>query len=102
LKTVYTRVISVDIASEKIDVNDSDSKIASEMLNTCAAIAKKFVAKIKSPETTLAICEATGGYEHLLVDAMHQAGINVCVVNPRQVRDFAKTILRSPGCSRQI
>jgi len=90
MKTVYTRVIGVDIASEKIDVNDSDSKIASQLPNTCAAITKKFAAKIKSLETTLVICEATGGYEHVLVDAMHQAGINVCVANPRQVRDFAK------------
>lgn len=90
MKPNFTRVIGVDIASEKIDVNDSQSKIAVQMPNTCAAIAKRFVAKIKSAETTLVICEATGGYEDVLVDAMHDAGISVCVANPRQVRDFAK------------
>ena len=36
------------------------------------------------------ICEATGGYERALVCALHQAGIAVSVVNPRQVRDFAR------------
>lgn len=36
------------------------------------------------------MCEATGGYEDELVDAMHQFDVAVAVVNPRQVRDFAK------------
>jgi len=36
------------------------------------------------------ICEATGGYERALVCALHQTGIAVSVVNPRQVRDFAR------------
>ena len=90
MKTVFTRVIGVDVASKKLDINDSHSKIATEVPNTPAAIAKKLVAKIGDPQNTLVICEATGGYEDLLVDAMHQAGASVCVANPRQVRDFAK------------
>ena len=36
------------------------------------------------------ICEATGGYERALVLALHQAGVAVSVINPRQVRDFAR------------
>ena len=36
------------------------------------------------------VCEATGGYEHVVVDAMHEAGVPVGIANPRQVRDFAK------------
>lgn len=36
------------------------------------------------------VCEASGGYERSLVCALHQAGIAVTVVNPRQVRDFAR------------
>lgn len=36
------------------------------------------------------ICEATGGYERALVRTLHQAGIAVSVINPRQVRDFAR------------
>jgi len=34
--------------------------------------------------------EATGGYERAIVDALHQAAIEVSVLNPRQVRDFAR------------
>ena len=60
------------------------------MPNTVAAVSKQIVAKIKDRQSVLVICEATGGYEHVLVDAMHEAGIDVCIANPRQIRDFAK------------
>ena len=36
------------------------------------------------------ICEATGGYEHHLLAALHAAQVPVTLVNPRQVRDFAR------------
>ena len=78
------------MASEKLDVSDSEQKIAAMIPNTVSSVTKKLVAKIKSPADTLVVCEATGGYEHVLVDALHEAGIPVCVANPRQVRDFAK------------
>lgn len=38
----------------------------------------------------LIVLEATGGYELLSVAALVAAGLPVVVVNPRQVRDFAK------------
>ena len=90
MKSMFQRVIGVDVASKKLDINDSDSRLKPLIENSCAAISKQLVARIKSKETTLVICEATGGYENALVDAMHAAGISVCVANPRQVRDFAK------------
>lgn len=40
------------------------------------------------------ICEATGGWERPVVAALHAAGQAVSIVNPRQVRDFA----RGRGC----
>lgn len=36
------------------------------------------------------VCEATGGWERPVVAALHAAGIAVSIVNPRQVRDFAR------------
>jgi transposase len=37
------------------------------------------------------ICEATGGYQNKLVAHLHSREIAVSVVNPRQVRDFARS-----------
>jgi len=36
------------------------------------------------------ICEATGGYEKALVRSAFESGIAISILNPRQVRDFAK------------
>ena len=41
---------------------------------------------------TLIVIEATGGYERDLAIALAVAGLPVAVVNPRQVRDFAKAL----------
>jgi transposase len=38
------------------------------------------------------LLEATGGLERPLLQALHAAGLPVVVVNPRQVRDFAKAL----------
>jgi transposase len=48
------------------------------------------VAKLKRLGEPHIICEATGGYERALVLVLHEAGVAVSVINPRQVRDFAR------------
>jgi transposase len=45
-----------------------------------------------APDATRWIMEATGGYEGHLVTALVEGGYRVSVVNPRQVRDFAKAL----------
>jgi transposase len=46
------------------------------------------------PKGAHLVCEASGGYEGALVSAAHRAGIALSVVNPRQVRDFARGVGR--------
>ena len=47
----------------------------------------KRLARLERPHL---VCEATGRYAHLLARHMGQAGIAMSIVNPRQVRDFAR------------
>jgi len=49
----------------------------------CAALAAL-------PGPAHVVCEATGGYERGLVLALHRAGYALSVLNPRQVRDYAR------------
>ncbi|MDZ4863026.1 MAG: transposase [Gemmatimonadota bacterium] len=42
----------------------------------------------------LVVLEATGGFEMLAALTLAQAGLPIAVVNPRQVRDFAKALER--------
>lgn len=48
------------------------------------------VARLTALAPALIVLEATGGLESPLVGALATAGLPVVVVNPRQVRDFAK------------
>jgi transposase len=52
----------------------------------------ELIAKLKASEVDLVVLEATGGYERGLVCALHAGGIAVARVNPRQARDFAKSM----------
>ena len=51
---------------------------------------QRIVARLQELRPTLIVLEATGGLERPLVLALAAADLPVAVVNPRQVRDFAK------------
>jgi transposase len=50
------------------------------------------VARVQALRPTLIVLEATGGREAPLAAALATAGLVVAVVNPRQVRDFARAV----------
>ncbi len=52
----------------------------------------ELTAMLKAADVDLVVVEATGGYERGLVCAMQGAGLSVARVNPRQARDFAKSM----------
>jgi Transposase and inactivated derivatives len=52
----------------------------------------RLVTRLQGLGPTLIVLEATGGYEVPVVSALATAGLPVVVVNPRQVRDFAKAL----------
>lgn len=49
---------------------------------------------LRQHPATLIVLEATGGYERRLAAGLQDAGCEVAIVNPRQVRDFAKALGR--------
>lgn len=53
---------------------------------------EELVERLKALNPERIVLEATGGYEQPLVAALGVAGLPVIVVNPRQVRDFAKAL----------
>ncbi len=52
----------------------------------------ELIAKCTAADVDLVVLEATGGYERGVVCALQDAGITVARVNPRQARDFAKSM----------
>src|SRR5665213_1457082 len=52
----------------------------------------ELIAMLRRADVDLVVVEATGGYERGLVCALQSAGVAVARVNPRQARDFAKSM----------
>ena len=48
------------------------------------------VTRLDALAPALVVLEASGGYERPVLAALHAAGLPVALVNPRQMRDFAK------------
>ncbi len=55
----------------------------------CRTLIQRLLA-LKAPAHV--VCEATGGWEQPIVNALHDANILVSVVNPPQVRDYARSM----------
>lgn len=83
------RVIGIDVAKDKLDIADAAKRLPREIRN-CPAGLERLTGDLKNTEPVLVVCEASGGYELLMVRALHKAGIPVAVVNPFQVRQFAR------------
>lgn len=79
--------IGVDVAKLALAIQFPDQSWSTA--NTAQGHAA-FLVKLRAVGPVHVICEATGGYERALVTALHQAGIGVSVINPRQIRDFAR------------
>lgn len=82
-------VIGIDVSSERLDVAFLPSGQARAWTNDPEGIAG-LVADIRTRAALLVVIEATGGYEVRLAGELAAAGVPVAVVNPRQVRDFAR------------
>lgn len=87
-------VIGVDVSKAKLDFAFGDDKHTQQIDYTEEQIVKELIERIKNPESTIVVMEATGGYEDRLVTLLHQHKIALAVVNPRRVRDFADGIGR--------
>ena len=85
----YDNVVGVDVASRKLDLRDIKGNPHEVIANTLPAI-RKWIGRVTTDgQSLLVVMEATGGYETLLIDALHEAEIDCAVVNPLRVRQFA-------------
>jgi transposase len=85
------RFIGIDVAKGKLDVCLLPGGELRTFSNDSEGIAK-LVAWFQQLPATRIVLEATGGYERPALFAMQDAALPVALVNPRQVRDFAKGI----------
>jgi transposase len=81
--------VGIDVAKNKLDLCVlPDEKRFS--IDYDAAGLKQLDGALPEPGTCLIVVESTGAYHRRVVGELLEAGHLVAVVNPRQVRDFAK------------
>jgi len=81
--------VGLDVSKASVDValrpSNERSRVARDDEGT-----RDLVARLQALRPTLIVAEASGGLELPLVAALAAAALPVVVVNPRQVRDFAR------------
>jgi transposase len=82
-------VIGIDVAKAELAIAVRPSGERWTVANEASGI-RELVARLTALAPVRIVLEATGGYELALVGALATAGLPLVVVNPRQVRDFAK------------
>lgn len=81
--------VGIDVAKASIEVAVHQTEQRWGMSNDEAGITLA-VTRIKGLAPEIVVLEATGGFELPLATALVVAKVPVAIVNPRQVRDFAK------------
>jgi transposase len=81
--------LGIDVSKDRLEVYDPNQSVFSSYDNDSEGIASLWQA-LRSRSDWAVVCEASGGYETLVATTLAAHGCRVSVVNPRQVRDFAK------------
>lgn len=82
--------VGIDVSKAVLDLGEYQERSLQQYKNTPAGIAKLVKALLRREDVRILV-EATGGYEEAVLAACAAAGLWICRVNPRQVRDFAKS-----------
>lgn len=83
------QVAGIDVSKATLDVAVLPAGEVLQFANDANGI-DELTKKLKSAAVDLVVMEATGGYETAVATALVGSGLRVAVVNPRQIRDFAK------------
>ena len=81
--------VGIDVAKDRLDVHLRPSGESFTVARDGAALAA-LVERLQALAPKLAVMEATGGYETVVASALAAAHLPLAVVNPRQIRDFAR------------
>ena len=81
--------VGIDVAKDRLDVHVRPSGEAFSVARDGKGL-DELVARLRKLGVALIVVEATGGFETTVAGALCAAGLPLAVVNPRQVRAFAR------------
>jgi transposase len=81
--------VGIDVAKDRLDVHLRPSGEAFAVARDGEGLVQ-LVDRLQTLAPRLVVMEATGGYETIVASAVAAARLPLAVVNPRQIRDFAR------------
>jgi transposase len=85
--------VGIDVSKDRLDVHLRPTGAAFAVARDGQGL-EQLVARLGAVAPELVVLEATGGFEVTVAAAMAAAGLPLAVVNPAQIRAFAKAIGR--------
>jgi len=82
--------VGIDISKSRLDVAITPGNQTFTCPNSEDGILK-LVRRLEKFNPRIVLLEATGGYEFILVAALRAAGLPACFINPKYVRNFARS-----------
>lgn len=82
--------VGIDISKKHLDVAVTPGDQSFTCPNTEAGI-QNLVRRLKKLHPQIILLEASGGYEFLVVAALREAALPACFINPKLVRNFARS-----------
>lgn len=86
-----SQTVGVDVSKHQLDVFLDPSACSFNVSNDADGI-RALIERLRKKDVELVAIESTGGYEREVLDRLIGSDIPVALVNPRQVRDFAKAL----------
>ncbi|SMB97150.1 IS110 family transposase [Deinococcus hopiensis] len=83
--------VGIDVSKARLDVAVLPSGEIFAVENTAAGLTELLI-RLSEVQPHLVVLEATGGLEQAAMLALHDAGLAVTVLNPRQVRHFCRAL----------
>lgn len=81
--------VGIDVAKDQLDVHIRPSGEVFAVARDGPGL-EQLLKRLVPLQPSLVVLEATGGFETLVAAAIATAGLPLAVVNPRQIRDFAR------------
>lgn len=83
--------VGIDVAKDRLDIHVRPSGEAFAVARDGEGVAA-LAERLRAMAPALVVSEATGGFEQVVAGGLAAAGLPVVVVNPRQIRDFARAM----------
>lgn len=81
--------IGIDVSKDRLDVHVRPTGLVFASTRDGVGL-EQLVLRVQGLAPSLVVIEATGGFETTVAAALASAGLPLAVVNPRQIRDFAR------------